>query len=486
MKDKKVVWVNPHILHENEVTNKLYSSEPENLERIKENIKRFGILEPLLVDTDNVVISGNIRLRIALEIGLEQVSVIFEEKSDINPKLLVVSHAQQRIKTYSEIYSEYEILTAEYPVGKGCRTDLHPEMKKNKEAVKNLNISNAKLNKLKNIKKLGTELYGKDSNEYAQLWKTIDKGETSLDKKLLSLKKKKEDKENLSTIPETYEITTDNVKIYNKSCENMTELKDGSIACIVTSPPYFQMRDYGTGSNQRGLEKNVDSFIKGLVNDMSDCKRVLKDDGSLWVNLGEAVLDGQYNAIPHRFVIAMMAEGWIFNDEIIWAKYNSLFTQAKRTVRSHEYIFHFVKSRSFYYNVSWLNELNDTNNKISRGTNASVVNLKSWMDLRESILRTNANNMEDLRKACKDNGFNLTHSAAFPIIIPLIPILTTSKKGDTILDVYSGTATTGQAAVENGRKYVGYEIKPEYIKGSEVRLESYLNIDILEEISLVA
>ena len=95
------------------------------------------------------------------------------------------------------------------------------------------------------------------------------------------------------------------------------------------------MRDYGTGSDQRGLENDVDTFIKGLVRDMSDCKRVLKDNGSLWVNLGEAVLEGHYNAIPHRFVIAMMAEGWIFNDEIIWAKHNSIFTQAKRTIRSH-------------------------------------------------------------------------------------------------------------------------------------------------------
>lgn len=266
----------------------------------------------------------------------------------------------------------------------------------------------------------------------------------------------------------------------------MTELEDENVACIVTSPPYFQMRDYGTGSDQRGLENDVDTFIKGLVNDFQDCKRVLKEDGSLWVNLGEAVLNGQYNAIPHRFVLEMMKQGWLFNDEIVWAKNNGHFTNAKRTVRSHEYIFHFVKSKKFYYNVSWLEDLNDTNNKISLGTNASTINLRSWMDRRESILNTNANNMDDLRKLCKDAGFNLTHTAAFPLIIPLIPILTTSRKGDIILDIYNGTATCGQAAIENERYYVGYELKPEYIKASEIRLKPYLDRKTSDESNLAA
>ena len=219
---------------------------------------------------------------------------------------------------------------------------------------------------------------------------------------------------------------------------------------------------------------------------MSDCKRVLKDDGSLWVNLGEAVLDGHYNAIPHRFVMAMVADGWIFNDEIIWIKNNAFFTQGKRCVRTHEYLFHFVKSKKFNYDVSWLENVTDSDNRISFGTNATVANLISSMDFRCNILRTNGNNMEGLRKSCKEEGFNLTHSAAFPLTIPLIPILTTSKVGDTVLDIYSGTATSGQAALMTGRKYVGYEIKSEYIMGSKVRLKNYLTEENDEDMSMVA
>ena len=84
MEEQKVMWVAPHTLHQNKVTNELYTSEPENFENIKENISQVGIREPLIVDTDNVVISGNMRLRIALELGIESVPVIYTIKSQIN------------------------------------------------------------------------------------------------------------------------------------------------------------------------------------------------------------------------------------------------------------------------------------------------------------------------------------------------------------------------------------------------------------------
>jgi DNA modification methylase len=169
-----------------------------------------------------------------------------------------------------------------------------------------------------------------------------------------------------------------------------------------------------------------------------------------------------------------MQHGWLFNDELIWVKNNPLFTQAKRSVRSHEYFFHFVKGREYYYDVSWLTDLTDPNDLISYGTSKKVSNLISSMDFRGSIIRTNSNNMEELRNACKAKGFYLTHNAAFPITIPLIAILTTSRVGDTVLDIFSGTGTTGQAALSTKRKYIGYEIKSEFIMATEVRLSECL------------
>lgn len=478
MKHGEIVWINPNELVENKIASKLYST-PENYDMMKENIRQVGILEPIIV-IDNVVESGNLRLRIAKELGFETVPVIFQPKSDVNANLRVVSHGQQRVKKYSEILAEYKILEAEYPVGKGCRTDLDPAKKCNMEKKKALNISKAKLTMLKNIEKLGEELHGTDSTEYQKIWKEVDSEKTSLNRIVKGLKREKAIRENKFSIPNRVELNAENAKIYNKSCENMSEIEDKSIACIITSPPYFQMRDYGTGEAQRGLEKDVDTFIEGLISDFNDCKRVLKDDGSLWVNLGEAVLSGHYNAIPHKFVIEMMKNGWIFNDEIIWVKNNPIFTQAKRTIRSHEYIFHFVKSENYHYDLTWMSELNDPSNQISLGTSGKISNLMSAMDFRGNIVRTGGNNMSDLRKSCKKQGFNLTHNAAFPITIPLISVLTTSKIGDTVLDIYSGTATTGEAALATNRKYVGYELKPEYIMGSVVRLQDYTQDSVLE------
>lgn len=473
-----ITWVSPSELKEGKAALNLYSN-PENYETIKENISQVGILTPLHVVGD-VVVSGNLRLRIAKELDFDVVPVLYvEPKEKISDELLAVSYGQQREKKYSELLKEYEILEAAYPVGKGRRTDLNPEAKKNKEKREALIPSKDKVNKLKGIKKLAHELFGEDSEGYKKVWREVDEEKASLSRIYKGLKREKAIRENNLVLPENFELNTENAKVFNKSCANMAEIEDKSIACIITSPPYFQMRDYGTGITQRGLEKDINDFIKGLIDDFKDCHRVLKDDGSLWVNLGEAVLDGQYNAIPHRFVLAMMEEGWIFNDELIWVKNNPVFTQAKRGVRSHEYIFHFVKNKNYYYENSWVADLTDPSNLISLGTSGKISNLVSALDFRGNIIRTNSNNMDDLRNACKERGFYLTHNAAFPITIPLISILTTSKVGDTILDIYSGTGTTGEAALSTQRKYVGYEIKPEFVLASEVRLEKY-NYELIQ------
>lgn len=473
MKQQLITWVNPNDLKEGHAASVLYST-PENYQSIKENISQVGILTPLHVIRD-VVVSGNLRLRIAKELNLDLVPVLYvTPKETISDELLAVSYGQQREKKYSELLKEYEILEAAYPVGKGKRTDLNPDLKKNLEKRNALNLSKDKVTKLKGIRNLSKELYGVDTNEYKKLWEEIDEEKTSINRTLKSLRREKAIRENKIVLPEHFELNTENAKVFNKSCSNMSEIEDKSVACIITSPPYFQMRDYGTGSEQRGQESEIKNYIDGLMDDFSDCKRVLKDAGSLWININEPVINGSYRLICYQFAMKMFEAGWILNDEILWIKNNPQFTQAKRAVRSHEYIFHFVKSSTYHYDISWLSELKDLENKISLGTSGKVSNLISAMDFRGNIIKTNSNNMDDLRSACSEKGFHLIHNAAFPITIPLISILTTSKVGDTILDIYSGTGTSGEAALATQRKYVGYEIKPEFIKASEVRLSPYI------------
>jgi DNA modification methylase len=475
----QIVNIAPTKLIENKFVSELYSVT-ENYEAIKANIKAMGVLEPLIVNEKNVVISGNLRRQIAIELGIPTVPVIIKENAglDVNAnKLNTLSHAQQRIKSYSQLLKEHELLCELFPVKKGERTDKNPAKKANKEMRDSLNISKSKLNALKSIKELATELYGKDSAEYKKVWNSVDAEKASLNSILKGLKRDIIERANKKFIPSSYDVLSERIKIYNKPCAQMSEIEDGAVSCIITSPPYFDMFDYGTGKEQRGFEKDVDSYINALVKDFSDCKRVLAEDGSLWVNLAEPVIEGEYKTIPHKFVQAMMKDSWAFNDELIWIKNNPQFTQAKRSVKAHEYIFHFVKSKKYKYDITWLNELNDPNNHISIGTLGKVHNLISSVDFRDNILKTNGNNMDKLRKKCVEKGFHLTHGAAFPITVPLILLLTTTQPGDTVLDIYSGTATTGEAAAMSGRNYIGYEVKPEFIMASEVRLEEYLEKD---------
>jgi DNA modification methylase len=476
----QIVNIAPTLLIENKFVSELYSVT-ENYETIKSNIELMGVLEPLIVDENNVVISGNLRRQIAIELGIPTVPVIIKENAglDINSnKLNTLSHAQQRIKTYSQLLKEHELLCELFPTTKGERTDLDPVKKQNKKVKEQLPISKGKISKLKKIKLLAKEVYAQDENENQLLWKALDEGQKTIHGTLTYLQGKIQKQVNSVIVPAAYDLITDAIKIYNKTCRELVEIMDKTIACVSTSVPYFQMKDYGTGSAQRGLEKDVNDYINNLVIDFRDTKRVLKDDGSLWVNINDCVIDGAYQAVPHRFLIAMINDGWILNDEITWIKKNTQYTRGDRSLRAHEYIFHFVKSKNFYYNAEWLKDVQDENNNVSCGTTQKHPKLLSSFDFRESVLKTNAANTSELRtKLLLKKGVHLTHSATFPLSVPMICILSSSRPGDTILDGYSGTSSTGEVALMFGRKYVGYELNPEYIMASEVRLAEYLDND---------
>jgi DNA modification methylase len=478
MNQSVVSWVNPATLQTNSVAASLYAI-PENYETIKENIRIKGILEPLIV-SKKVVISGNLRLKIAMELELDKVPVLYSNETDANDELTIVSHAQQRVKTYQEILAEYDILEKEYKLGQGCRTDKNPVKQKHKKILQDFEVTKSMISTLKKVKSLSEELYGLNTEEYNSIWEKINSGNIKPNNAKKILQKILSERINKDAVPETYEISEENFRVYNKSCQNMNELEDGSVACIYVSPAYFGMRDYGTGSSQRGHENTISDYINGLISDFSDCWRVLKEDGSFWVNINEPIIDGSYQVISHQFVLAMLKKGWLLNDEWIWTKNNANFTQAKRAVRTHEYVFQFVKSSDFYYDKTWLDDLIDNDNQISMGTKGKVANLISGMDFYGSIIKTNGNNMSALRKKCKEKGFELTHTAGFPLSLPSISILATSKPGELVVDVCNGTGTTGEAALVLGRRYVGYEIKPEFIMSSAVRLSPYSTASLFQ------
>ena len=468
MQTSLIKWVKPQTLVPNAVAQETFKTTPTNYESIKDSIAQVGILEPLIV-MGKKIISGNLRHKIAIDLGLDIIPVQEVLKPIGNLETSTYHHAQQRIKTPQELLKEARLLKSQFPVGQGCRTDLYSDKKKNKDKQDGKAINKAKYYKLETIDKNAKELYGEGSKEYQEIWDDINLGRKSINAVAKFLEKFVEIKKNAKVISEKEEMQTDNYSLYNKSCEKMSELEDKSIACIFCSPPYYEMRDYGTGEKQRGQEKDIQSYIDGVIKDMSDCMRVLKDDGSLWVNMGECIIDNEYHLVPARLALALKKEGWKLNDEWIWVKNNPPFNHSKKAVRNHEYIFHFVKSKKYFYDNSLIYNLKDQEKAVSYGQ--KVMNLISAMDVRGNIVKTNNNNMDDVRKECKKEGYTLTHSAGFPVTIPLLGILATSRIGDTICDIYSGTASSGEAAIKAGRKYVGYELKPEFVKGAKVRMK---------------
>jgi len=469
----EVMRVNIDEIHPNRKKLEIYQT-PENYEIIKLNIEREGIIEPLLVNAEtHEIISGNLRFQAAKELGIKVVPVLYQDIDQEEMDIKSISTNQQRKKSYSEILKEMKFFEEHYKIKKGQRTDLNPELKKLKEERDKFlkSVPRDTRDKLKGIDKLASDLYGAESKEYKNVLASLDKNKSSLNGQYQSLVDKTRRKHNESIVPQKYEIKSNWTTIYQKSSADMSEIESGTVNCIITSPPYFKMKDYGTGKEQLGMEETVDKYLDNLMDSFKECYRVLRNDGSCFVNINDCVIDGRYQAVPHRFLLKMLDLGFFLNDEILWIKVNPTYTRGPRSVRGHEPIYHFVKSDDFYYNDDWLKDLDDPQKQVSYGAGKTDPKLMSYLDYRDGVLKTNVSSTAELRKESKDKrGFHLTHSATYPIDVPSICALLTTREEDTILDPFSGTNVTGEFARKLARYYIGYELNPEFSLASEVRL----------------
>lgn len=471
----KVSVVAPQMLKKNSTTYSMYVV-PMNYDEIRDNIKEFGLLTPLLVNFDYEIISGNLRHQIALDLGLEEVPVVFIDVPEEMKDVISVSTNKFRVKSIIEIASEVRFYEEYYSVGRGKRTDLNPQIKVVREEKENAykSIGQYKVNKIKSIQDKVIKLHGEDIDLINKELSKVDRNEITLNELDKKLERELLKKCNDVIVRANYEYITEKVKIYNSSCGDLFHLENESIQTVVTSPPYFQMRNYGTGKKQLGLEKEVMDFIKNLCDLFEDTKRVLKKEGSLFVNINDCVIDGEYQSVPELFLIEMKKRGWRYVDQYLWLKTNAQFTPGKRSVRNFEPIFHFVKSVDYYFNDTWLSEFVDENNSISMGTKVKYPKLVSGLDFRDNVLTHSGSNTLELRRKClEEANFHMEHSATYPLCLPLIFVLATSKPGDTILDMFNGTASTGEVSVLTDRKYVGYELNPQFVMASEVRLSEY-------------
>jgi DNA modification methylase len=470
-----VEYVAPKSINRNIELGNLYRI-PSNYELIKDNISKMGIITPLIVNSfNNTIVSGNLRHMIALELGLPLIPVFFVDLTG-DMTLVSLSSNVQREKSSIDKYREMQLFKTIFPVKKGDRTDLIPELKelKAERDIALSPISTDTRNKLNSIGLMCKDLFPDEPTKLEGFFNEIDNGKSSLNKvykKVQNLVIKSKCKSEV----EGGDYKNGSVTIYNKSSETMEELETESINVSISSPPYWAMKLYQLALNQLGQERSVEEYINNLKKHYSEVFRVLKNDGSLFVNINDCVKDGEYQLVPQRFVLMMNSIGFILNDEFQWLKQNPRPTGGKRSVRRHEPIYHFVKSKNFYYNEDWLKGSIDETNSFSIGTTQESPKLTSSLDFYGGVLLTNVACTKKIKSKCEDLGVLLDHQATFPIDVPMMCLLMTSRPNDLILDNFNGTSVTGQAVMNlgEGRRFVGYEPSPEYMVASKIRLSDY-------------
>ena len=312
--------------------------------------------------------------------------------------------------------------------------------------------------------------------------------------------------------------------------EVLKTLESESVNMCVTSPPYYGLRDYGV-AGQVGLEETPEQYIEKLVNIFREVRRVMKDDGTLWVNIGDSyytagdckldnkqmksglVIPKRNNAIPNlkkkdligipwMLAFALRNDGWFLRSEIIWHKPAVMPESVKdRPTKSHEYIFLLSKSEKYYYDADAISEPCQTSGKTRMGKSVERAEGSNRNDGGVIFIDGETRNRRSVWTIGPSN-YKGAHFATFPPELPKICIQAGTSKhgccpdcfavfnvdGQTckckldekqavpcqVLDPFSGTGTTGVVAISLNCAYHGIEINPEYVAMSQQRLSDHL------------
>lgn len=299
--------------------------------------------------------------------------------------------------------------------------------------------------------------------------------------------------------------------IYNEPCLNtLKRMNDKSIDCVITSPPYWQLRDYGY-DGQWGLEHRFQEYLEHLWQMIDEIYRVLKDEGTCWVNLGdtysrtggksigriqpnsivgntkkgvkggnchgvEGIKDKCLLLIPHRFAIGCIDRGWIVRNDIIWAKRNCMPESTKdRFSKKHEYVFFMVKKEKYYFDLDairdkhiWSNDKRNDGKRHEYDENSKTKQAVSF-----NVKGKNPGDVSDFWDITT-KGNSDEHFASYNMELIKKPILAGCPEGGIIYDPFMGTGTTAVAAIKANRNFIGSEMSQEYIKICEANIKPYL------------
>jgi DNA modification methylase len=300
-------------------------------------------------------------------------------------------------------------------------------------------------------------------------------------------------------------------------------LPSESVDCCITSPPYWGLRDYGV-DGQFGLEKTPEEYVAKMVEVFREVKRVLKKEGTCWLNLGDSYASnggiqqpdrdnsGGFSGssgnrtqpyskakgnfikpqsirgnikpkdlvgIPWRVAFALQADGWYLRQDIIWHKPNPMpESVTDRCTKAHEYIFLLAKSQKYYFDNEAIKEKSVGEEPISRMKIHNGLKQAKLQSLKSTTLGTPANEFRNKRSiwTITTKPFKEAHFATFPedLITPMVKA--GCPENGIVLDPFIGSGTTAVVARKFGRKCLGIELNPAYIKIAEKRLSQSMLI----------
>lgn len=274
-------------------------------------------------------------------------------------------------------------------------------------------------------------------------------------------------------------------KIITGDCmETLKKIPDESLNAVVTSPPYWGLRDYQR-KNQIGLEDTPEEYTTKIVEVFRKIKRVLRDDGTVWLNLGDSYCSSSVTGdnsfcgrgkvvaglkqkdlvgIPWRVAFALQADGWYLRQDIIWHKPNPMPESVQdRCTKAHEYIFLLSKNLKYYFNNHAIKE----EKKTSEGFDQFKIQNPDMIT--KDGLRTKGKNKRSVWTVAP-NPFKQAHFATYPPELIEPCILAGCPKGGTVLDPFGGAGTTALVANRNDRNAVILELNDDYATIAKDRL----------------
>ena len=296
--------------------------------------------------------------------------------------------------------------------------------------------------------------------------------------------------------------------IVGNALDILPRLPNGCVNCCVTSPPYYNLRDYGV-QGQIGTEATLEDYIKKLVEVFREVQRVLRQDGTLWLNMGDSYATSSgaqpptntrnkrghtakcpppnlklkdLMGVPWMLAFALRAEGWYLRQDIIWHKPNCMPESIKdRCTKSHEYLFLLSKNRKYYFDADAIREpfvgrpRHGERRSYKAGVASSYDKTSGHIEQRGNFaglpLHPLGRNKRDVW-SISTGGFSGAHFAVFQEKLVEPCILAGCPEGGVVLDPFFGSGTVGVVAAKNNRHYIGIEINQDYAELSCRRIKA--------------